>query len=300
MYPSKYTCYPALSKITGFSILIPSWNNLSYLRLCIESIKEHSILNHQIIVAINEGKDGSLDYVVDQKIDHVYFEVNSGVCYAVNAARSLARSDYIVYLNDDMYVLPGWDQKIFERIRFLTTPLFMISATMIEPYDTGNPCVIVKDFGTSPEAFQKEALMAFAANASIDDWRGATWPPFVVHTTVWDLVGGFGIEFTPGFYSDPDFSMKLKISGVEHFIGLGSALVYHFGTKSTKRVKKNNGKDLFLLKWGIAASDFYKSFLRLGKPLDLDNNKFIYRRIYEIKFKLKSIKAVLFRNVKFK
>ena len=46
-----------------FSIVIPSWNNLAYLQLCIDSIKKHSKYTHQIIVHINEGVDGTLDWV---------------------------------------------------------------------------------------------------------------------------------------------------------------------------------------------------------------------------------------------
>ena len=45
-----------------FSIVIPSYNNLNYLDLCIKSINKNSKYNHQIIVHINEG-DGSLEYI---------------------------------------------------------------------------------------------------------------------------------------------------------------------------------------------------------------------------------------------
>jgi len=33
---------------TGFSILIPTWNNLPYLQLCLESIANNSVFNHQL------------------------------------------------------------------------------------------------------------------------------------------------------------------------------------------------------------------------------------------------------------
>ena len=33
-----------------FSILIPSWNNLACLKLCVESIRKNSFFHHQIIV----------------------------------------------------------------------------------------------------------------------------------------------------------------------------------------------------------------------------------------------------------
>jgi len=69
-------------------------------------------------------------------------------------------------------------------------------------------------------------------------------------------------------YSDPDFSMKLYQAGVRHFKGVGNSLVYHFGSKSTKRVKKNKGRNTFLMKWGMTANHFSKVYLQTGSPWD--------------------------------
>ena len=44
-----------------FSILIPSFNNLNYLKTCIKSLKKNSKFDHQLIVHVNEGSDGTLD-----------------------------------------------------------------------------------------------------------------------------------------------------------------------------------------------------------------------------------------------
>jgi len=75
-----------------FSILIPSWNNLPFLQLCIRSIREHSIVQFELIVHLNEGKDGSLEWVRDQQdIAFTHSETNVGVCHAMNAMRELLR-----------------------------------------------------------------------------------------------------------------------------------------------------------------------------------------------------------------
>ena len=56
-----------------FSILIPSWNNLEYLKLAIRAILSSSYFKHQIIVIINEGVDGSLRWIQSQEdIDYVH------------------------------------------------------------------------------------------------------------------------------------------------------------------------------------------------------------------------------------
>ena len=46
-----------------FSIVIPTWNNLAHLQLVVRSIREHSAEAHQIVVHVNDGSDGSLEWV---------------------------------------------------------------------------------------------------------------------------------------------------------------------------------------------------------------------------------------------
>ena len=52
-----------------FSIIIPTFNNLEYLKLCLESIKKNSKFNHQIIVHINVGSDGTKEYLKSKNIE---------------------------------------------------------------------------------------------------------------------------------------------------------------------------------------------------------------------------------------
>ncbi len=249
-----------------FCMLIPSWNNLEYLKLCIRSIKENSHFDNQLIIIINEGADGTLDWVKQQEgLDFVHAGKNIGICYGLNIARSLIKSDYVVYANDDMYLLPDWDLNLDREIKSIGHKSFMLSCTMIEPQDTGNPCVVVRDYGRDIQTFKEENLLKDHKGLTIPDWSGSTWPPNVVHRDLWDMVGGLSIEFSPGMYSDPDFARKLYEAGVRHFKGKGDSLVYHFGSKSTKRIKRNAGRKTFLLKWGISSRTFTQSWLKSGQ-----------------------------------
>ncbi|HMH22558.1 MAG TPA: glycosyltransferase [Puia sp.] len=251
-----------------FSILIPSWNNLSYLKLCIGSIRKNSRLLHQVIVHINEGKDGTKDWVESQPdLDYTFSEQNIGVCYALNIGRDLVTTDYIVYLNDDMYVCPGWDLALLDEIKKIGNNYFFLSATAIEPVASSN-CVIPADYGTEIENFREEDLLKEYATLPMRDWQGATWPPNVVHKDIWDLAGGYSVEFSPGMYSDPDFSMKLWVLGIRLFKGVSKSRAYHFGSKSTGRVVKNKGYYRFISKWGMTSSTLTKQYLRRGEPFD--------------------------------
>lgn len=142
-----------------------------------------------------------------KKLDYAYTKHNAGICYAMNAAVSLARTDYIVYINDDMYVAP--------------------------------------------------------------DWNGAAGSAILVHKKMWDLVGGYSVEFSPGFYSDSDFSMKLWQAGVRYFKGVSQSRVFHFPSKSVKRiVRRNDGRKQFAKKWNLTSYYFFKNYLRMATPFE--------------------------------
>lgn len=256
------------------------------LKLCIGSIISNSSFKHQIIIHINEGIDGTKAWVEEQKFDYTFSESNIGVCYALNAAAGLVKTDYILYLNDDMYVCPDWDKFLWEEIQLMPDKFFYLSATAIEPFDAGKKCAITPySFGTTPADFREKELLATYQSLPMQDWNGASWPPSIVHRDIWNTVGGYSVEFFPGFYSDPDFSLKLWQIGVRNFKGVSRSRVYHFLENSTKKMgnrKVRDGNFLFLNKWGITASMFYEFYLRMGSryngPLPEVDETFAFKK----------------------
>ncbi|MCC6187109.1 MAG: glycosyltransferase family 2 protein [Chitinophagaceae bacterium] len=249
-----------------FSIIIPTWNNLAYVQHCVDSIRRHSAHPHQIILHINDGSDGTLAWAQAQNLAHTHTPHNAGICLAVNMAAALATQDYIVYMNDDMYVLPHWDTHLLAVIATLPSNNFMLSSTMIEPTDHHNPCVIVHNYGTSLHTFREAELLAHYASHPKPNWSGSAWPPTIVHRQYWQLVGGYSIELSPGMSSDDDFAMKMWTIGCRIFQGIGASRVYHFQAKSTQRIVKNDGRKQFLMKWGINQSTFNTHYLHRGAP----------------------------------
>lgn len=247
-----------------FSIIIPTWNNLPFLKICVDSILKNSANKHQIIIHVNDGSDGTLEWVQSQGYEYTHTKENVGVCLAVNMMRTKVKTDYIFYLNDDMYVLPGWDTALEKEIESLPDNKFYLSGTMIQPHWKLDVCINA-DYGTSPENFDEERLLREYTSYEKADWQGATWPPSLVHRDIWDMVGGYSVELSPGMYSDPDFTAKLWVIGVRYLKGLGNCRVYHFETKSTTRIVKNNGSLQFLLKWGMTNSAFRRNISRIGE-----------------------------------
>ncbi len=253
-----------------FSIFIPSWNNLPFLKLCVESIEKNSTYPHEILIHVNDGSDGTLEWVRKKGYKHTHSDSNIGVCWAMNGLRPLMTTDYVMYINDDMYMCPEWDKVLYDEICSMDHKLWYLASTMIQPraHRRRPNSIPVADFGTSVETFDEKALLANYRSLAPADWCGAVLPPTIVHRDIWDLVGGYSIEYSPGMASDPDFNAKLWMAGVRTFKGLGKSLCYHFMSVSVNRIVKNDGPIQFLRKWGITIRAFQEQLLHVDEPWD--------------------------------
>lgn len=283
-----------------FSILIPTWNNLAFLKICVDSIRKNSTYPHEILIHVNDGSDGTLEWVKAEGLKYTHSPENIGVCFALNGLRPLATTDYILFMNDDMYVLPEWDKNLYEEIEQIGHKMFFLSSTLIQPRPFFCKSVIAPaDFGQTVESFDEQRLLNDYKNLPHYDWKGATWPPNVVHKDIWDLVGGYSIEYSPGMYSDPDFSAKLWKAGVRIFKGVDKSRVYHFEARSTHRIVKNDGSTQFLRKWGITSASFMRDVLQRGERWDSDHDTSAALKKDLTRSKLKKL-LTIFRDVKIK
>lgn len=261
----------------GTSILIPSWNNLPYLKKCIQNLQEWSEFPHEIIVHVNDGSDGTLEWVKEQGLKYSHTPENVGVCVAMNAAYKLATKDLICYFNDDYVALPQWDAELqeFSDMQGLGDDVVLGSA-MIQPSEFELCYMPAIDYGTSVEGFREKLLLRDLPKLRPpkgDAMRAASQPPNIIHRKWWDKVGGYSEEFSPGVASDTDLIKKLYDAGMRDFIAVRSSLVYHFVMKSTGRVKPNAGGEQFFIKHGMSERDFFYKVLGRGQKWSPEDSK---------------------------
>ena len=254
-----------------FSILIPTFNNLTYLKLCINSIKKNSKYKHEIIPHVNIGNDGTTDYLKQENINFSYTKYNSGICEGINKAAKLANTDYLLYAHDDFYFSPDWDEILYKEVKKIGHNNFYLSGTMMHQGQIDFNC------GNSPSEFNEKKFLDEYKNFNFYDFQGSTWAPSLVHRSIWNKVGGFSEEYFPGTGSDPDFNFKLWKIGIRIFKGINDFKVYHFGSvvlrKKLNEVNFNNkygsrGAKLFLLKWGISIKFFKKFYLKSNEKFN--------------------------------
>lgn len=244
----------------NFTILIPTYNNLKYLRLFCESIKINSNFNHQLIFHINDGSDGSYDYINNNKYQFTHSKTNIGLCSSIKEASKLIKNEYVLYAHDDMYFCKNWDKFLIEEVQKQNNNLFYFSGTNIS-YKDG---ILNFDCGNTPENFDQIKFDNFCEKDNSPDLQGSHWAPHLIHRDLWTKVEGFSIEFDPGDGSDPDLCMKLWNEGVRTFKCISRFKVYHFGSVTTRKrdININNGTKKFLLKFGFNPRFFRKYYLR--------------------------------------
>ncbi len=248
-----------------FSIIIPTFNNLEYLKLCLQSIKKNSKYEHEIIIHINEGSDGTFDFLKTNDYVTTFSKKNAGVCVAFNEAAKKATKDYIVLAHDDMYFCPNWDIVFKNELSKISKNTdFFLSGTMVQPFKS----YINLNCGNNVENFNEKKLLSELPKIKFDNFQGTHWQPSLIPIKTWNKAKGFSEEFSPGLGSDPDFNMKLWKLGVRLFKGLGDCRVYHFSSVSLRKKAWNNGAKTFLLKWGLSIKFFKKHYLKSDLPFN--------------------------------
>ena len=113
------------------SIIVPTFNNLLFLKFFIKSLKKNSSFDHEIILHINDGSDGTLQYATTNNIKYTHTKNNIGLCSSMNKAYSLCTTNYILYAHDDMYFCKNWDIFLINEIKKHKNNLYYLSGTNV-------------------------------------------------------------------------------------------------------------------------------------------------------------------------
>ena len=218
-----------------FSIIIPTYNNLIYLKFFLRSLKINSIFDHEIILHINDGSDGTLKYALENNIKHTQSESNIGLCSSMNKGYTLASTDLILYAHDDMYFCKNWDIFLTDEINKQDNNQYYLSGTNVSTRFG----LINYDCGSTYLDFDEKKFHNFCLQDQTPDLQSSHWAPHLIHKEMWEKVGGFSEEFFPGTGSDPDLNMKLWCEGVRIFKGINDFKVYHFGSIVTRKYKNH-------------------------------------------------------------
>ena len=202
------------------SILIVNFNSGSHLETCIESLKEQTFENFEVILLDNASSDDSLEKAKVAIGDDVRFQLieetcNLGFARGNNQAAEHARADWIITLNPDAFPDPDWlanllaatdaHQQIvhFGSMQYIASEPGLLDGAGDRYFAAGIPWR-ERSSGRidSARAKGQDSFETFAACAAAAMYR----------TDIFRAIGGFDERFFC-FVEDIDLGFRLRLVG---------------------------------------------------------------------------------------
>ena len=269
------------SKNNGVSIVIPTFNQWEYTKQTIESIKEYTDCNYEIIIVDNASTDGTTEKLKNYPdIKVIENDENLGFPKAINQGILKAAGDYILLLNNDVVVTKGWLNR------------------MVEVITTNEKIGIVGPVSNSVSGFQLdknakyksiEEMHKYAGKLSVSkkgeiiEFPRVAFLCTLIKKDVIDKIGGLDERFTPGNFEDDDFCLRSQLAGYKTVIA-PDVFIHHYGSVSFKKNGENKyakrleiNKQKFIKKWGATPEEIWlqnKQFLKKGILYPINSDLF--------------------------
>lgn len=214
------------------TVVIPNYQGINYLEACLKSLYRGSLVP-EIIVVDNGSTDGSAEMAAKLAAKNapafrlVRFSKNKGFCAAVNEGIRLAKTEYVMLLNNDTEVDEDCVRNLYRAI-VKRKNAFSVSAkilSMNQPEiidDAGDLyCSLGWAFalgkGMPRRAYHKAAKIFAACGCAV-----------IYRKSVFEAIGYFD-ENHFAYLEDIDIGYRARISGYENYY-TPDALVYHAGS----------------------------------------------------------------------
>lgn len=225
------------------SIVIPLYNQLKYTKLCLESLQETLTELPEIILVDNASTDGTADYLKTlSKVKVISNAENLGFAGGCNTGIKAASGEWVVVLNNDVIVAPGWLDGMLDAAEHWKLQIV-------------TPAIREGECTYDINAYARELTGRMQRVIRRDRANGIC---FMAHRRVFDAIGLFDEKFLIGQYEDKDFFLRAARAGFA--LGtVGSAFLHHFGSATQKVLKRDSvarpyalkNKAYFAKKWKL-------------------------------------------------
>ena len=263
------------NKIT---FVIPSRNNLEFLQLAYQSIRNLST-KHEVLVLNDASTDGTQEWINNQKDQDLIVHHNPGperigIVGMFDKGIEMARTDIIMAFHSDMVACKDFDVNILKHLEKGK----IVTGTRVEPpLHPDGPEKIMMNFGIEVDEFNMEEWYEKSELLKNERVTEGIFAPWCMYKEDFLSIGGHDELFAPQSKEDSDLFNRFHLKGYK-FIQPWDALVYHFtsrGSRFNKHAGGSAGKNSdewlhtttkngrnFIRKWG----DFIKHD-HLMKPI---------------------------------
>ncbi|MGB6984858.1 MAG: glycosyltransferase, partial [Candidatus Aquilonibacter sp.] len=190
----------------------------------------------------------------DPHVRIIYNKTNRGFAGGNNDGIAAARGDYIIVLNNDVIVTPGWADGLVDAFRRL--PGLGISAPRSNKV-TGDQQLASVQYRDESEmnAFALQRRREFAEKGYITDRAiGFCW---CISREVLEQVGALDERYAVGNFEDDDYCMRVRAAGYWIYV-CDDVFIHHFGSRSfvannvDYMATMNENWARFAKKWGMS------------------------------------------------
>jgi GT2 family glycosyltransferase len=233
------------------SIIIPVFNQAHYTKTCLERVFQHSPLERcQVIVVDNHSTDDTpkLLKAYGESIQIITNEENFGFATACNQGAQVAAGRYLLFLNNDTEVEPGWLEPLIETM--VSDPdIGAVGSQLLYPDGTiqhaGVIIVAQRDKCTllPRHVFAGEVPMRVPVNQPTF-FQVVTAACMLVKKEIFQAVGSFDEAYWNGS-EDVDFCFKLQRLGKKIAYEPRSVVIHHESKSGRERqsaLARNNAR----------------------------------------------------------
>ncbi len=290
------------------SIIIPTYNNLSYTKKCLKAIREKTKKDlYEMIVVDNASTDGTQSFLKDQKdITYILNKQNNNFSGACNQGAHIAKNEVLLFLNNDTEVHDNWLIPIINVLK-KEKMIGAVGAKLLFPNGTIQHAGVAIFDSKVPEHIYRLSPANKKYVNKKRTFQAVSAACIAIPKKVFDLVGGFD-EYYKNGYEDMDLCLKIGKAGYKIIYEPKSVVTHHESISLDRHRYTIRNLDLFISRWWETLSDaniYFKEdgFNRLqifffnikymayvpDKYGTVPNNILKFRKIY-----LKWIKVILF------
>ncbi|MBU1777816.1 MAG: glycosyltransferase [Gammaproteobacteria bacterium] len=216
------------------SIVIPVYNQLPFTLACIHSVlSSRTNYSYEIIVADDRSTDRTTDIFSQGvgRIRHVLGEQNQGFIRNCNNAAKHARGRYLVLLNNDTIVLPGWLDELIGTLD--TDPdIGLVGSKLLYPdgrLQESGGIIFGDGSGWNYGRMDDPRKPQYCYMRDADYVSGAS---IALRTEFWNDVGGFDERYSVAYYEDTDMAFRVRQAGLRVVVQPLSQLLHFEGISS--------------------------------------------------------------------